>query len=217
MAWTTTTFTLLAMVMVMVMLTFTVAPVALQLISQPAAGSWNHPGGPDLQFSTHVKIFNHRRVTAYLAVVGQPLGYFQVMYPALANHSCGGYLNTTQVAQQRGCLFATNGGPFVMNQPPGQPTCLGYIVANGSLVLLDSTNNANFGLTQRGDFVMGTLSTDQVLDGQFVQLLSGFGWLLLNGTSMVPTSGGEIAPRTAIGTDAAGRLLIFEADVRSFS
>ena len=184
-----------------------------QYIVQPAAGTWYNPSGPELEFSVHTKIFNHRKVTGYLAVVSQPMGYFNVMYPQLPNGTCGGYLNTTQVAAERGCLFATNAGPFVMHQPYGQPTCLGYIVANGTIAQVDSTANANFGLTNDGSFVMGVLSTQQVLDMNFNQLVSGFGWLVQAGQNMVATAGGEIAPRTAIATDPNGKLLIFEADV----
>ena len=47
----------------------------------------------------------------------------------------------------------------------------------------------------------------------FVELVSGFGWLAQNGVNVVTTPGGEIAPRTAIGTDINGKLMIFEADV----
>jgi hypothetical protein len=40
----------------------------------------------------------------------------------------------------------------------------------------------------------------------------GFGWLLMEGVIQVASPGGLIAPRTAIGTDREGRLILFEAD-----
>ena len=46
---------------------------------------------------------------------------------------------------------------------------------------------------------------------KFTQLLSGFGWLVRNGTVQTDDMT-SVAPRTAIGTDAKGRLLLFEAD-----
>src|SRR5690606_23339567 len=65
----------------------------------------------------------------------------------------------------------------------------------------------------------------------FNQLIMGFHWLVRNGTVQVPAGmypkkgvfynqsrdlppilGGEIAPRTVIGTTATGELLIFQAD-----
>ena len=39
----------------------------------------------------------------------------------------------------------------------------------------------------------------------------GFGWLVRNG-EVVPSPGNQIAPRTAIGVDKEGKLLMFEAD-----
>src|SRR3989338_7976677 len=171
-------------------------------ITQKAAGVWNNPSGPELTFSAHVKIFNHRKVTAFLAVVAQPMGYFHVLFPQLPNGTCGGYLNTTERASQEGCLFATNGGPFVMHQPLGRPTCLGYVVSNGTVVEVDSTPNVNFGLTSTGEFLLGVLTPDQVQTLGFEELVSGFGWLAQAGGNAVSQAGGEIAPRTAICTDA---------------
>lgn len=59
---------------------------------------------------------------------------------------------------------------------------------------------------------MGVLTTAEVKSMPFTQLLSGFGWLVQKGVNMVTTSGGLIAPRTAIGTDKEGRMIMFEAD-----
>jgi len=69
----------------------------------------------------------------------------------------------------------------------------------------------NFGLTADGYFVFGALTIKQVLQLHFTELVTGFGWLVKEGEVM-PGRGGEIAPRTAIGADKEGRLLMFEVD-----
>jgi exopolysaccharide biosynthesis protein len=55
------------------------------------------------------------------------------------------------------------------------------------------------------------LSTVNINTLHFVQLIGAFDMLIVNGT-IVPSNAPLIAPRTAIGVDAFGRLLIFEAD-----
>merc|ERR1712137_913095 len=59
---------------------------------------------------------------------------------------------------------------------------------------------------------MGVLDPDQIPQMNFQQLLTGFGWLVKQGVNQVTSSGGEIAPRTAIGTNEDGELFLFEAD-----
>jgi len=75
----------------------------------------------------------------------------------------------------------------------------------------DPTSYPAFGLTSKAEFVLGALTPTDVHNMGFEQLLTGFGWLVKDGT-VVGNSGKEIAPRTAIGVDQAGRLLLFEAD-----
>jgi exopolysaccharide biosynthesis protein len=44
-------------------------------------------------------------------------------------------------------------------------------------------------------------------------LATGFGWLVRRGVSQVTSNSSTlIAPRTAIGTDSSGRVMIFQAD-----
>jgi len=42
--------------------------------------------------------------------------------------------------------------------------------------------------------------------------MSGFGWLVYNGSNTVRTQGGEAAPRTTIGVDDQGRLIMLVVD-----
>ena len=143
-----------------------------------------------------------------------PLDHFRVLFPEplLAPGTCGSYLQTSRRALLEGCLFATNGGPFSMHQLPGHPTCLGNIVSDGVLVQALNTTYANFGITKGGQWVMGEMTYSDVHSLDLQQLLTGFGWLVREGVNQVTTPGGLIAPRTAIGVDKEGHLLMFEAD-----
>jgi N-acetylglucosamine-1-phosphodiester alpha-N-acetylglucosaminidase len=144
------------------------------------------------------------------ATIANPCKHLHIYYPLAASdpHQCDGYLNTSAVGFEKRCVWATNGGPFIMGKTPPEPTCLGYIVSDSQLVQDTETSNVNFGITEQCDFVMGPMDSSYVQNAPFVQLVSGFGWLIQNGT-VVPTAGGEIAPRTAVGVDAQGQLLSF--------
>ena len=43
-------------------------------------------------------------------------------------------------------------------------------------------------------------------------IVSGFNWIVYNSTSTIGAKGGEQAPRTAIGVDRQGRLMMLEVD-----
>jgi len=90
---------------------------------------------------------------------------------------------------------------------------MGSLVSDGVVFsAVDGTGITQvFGLTRHGDFVLGTVSADEIKAMRFSQLITGFSLIVLNGTVVVGP-GGEIAPRTAIGVDKAGRLLLFVAD-----
>ena len=179
-------------------------------ITQPASTTGNSSAG--ISYNQAIKEFNGYNITAYYAWVLNPINHFRVLYPETSNGSCGGYLFTSRRAKSEGCIYATNGGPFVMHQAEGSATCLGNIVSDNEVVQVQSTSYMNFGLTQSGDFIMGLMQDSDITNLQFSQLLTGFQWLAIQGANQVTTSGGEIAPRTAIGTNSAGNLFLFEAD-----
>jgi hypothetical protein len=82
-------------------------------------------------------------------------------------------------------LCPDQGGPFVMHQLPGAPTCIGELVANGATVQLNTSDYPVFGLTFNGTFILGFVDPGDVPSYNFQQLLTGFGWLLYNGTVQV--------------------------------
>lgn len=183
---------------------------ASDYITQSASFSNNSDAG--LTYHTQSKMYNGYNTNAYYAWVSNPIPYFRVLYPTSSNGSCEGYLRPSRVAKEQNCQYATNGGPFVMYQLPGNPTCLGNIVSDGNVVQVQSTSNTNFGLTKDGEFVLGVLDSSDIQSLDFEQLITGFGWLIREGVNQVTSSGGEIAPRTAIGTNSKGNLILFEAD-----
>mmetsp|Transcript_12339 Transcript_12339/g.18407 ORF Transcript_12339/g.18407 Transcript_12339/m.18407 type:complete len:280 (+) Transcript_12339:2-841(+) len=126
---------------------------------------------------------------------------------------CGkGLFTTSDTSKVNKCKYATNGGPFTMKEPGA---CHGVLVENG-IVLENNYDvgvNAQFGVTNKSEWILGRLNdTAEVRSLGVKHALSGFGWLVYNSTNVVPKDGGKIAPRTAIGVDKDGKLLLFTID-----
>ncbi len=153
-----------------------------------------------------VRIKNSTAAT--LATVGNPQPFFHAYFTAASSgpSDCAREWTTRQ-ARHHKCLFATNGGPFSFKDLNGTH-CIGPLVSDGRTVVAGGGNV--FGLTTSGQFVLGKLGADY--GGlSFRQLIGAFGMLVVNGTAL-GSADPKVAPRTAIGVDAQGRLLIFEAD-----
>lgn len=179
-------------------------------VSVPAASTGGN--SPEISFSRLSAPSWSNGTQAFLAVSFNPAPFVRVLAPRLANGSCGGYENTSSAASAAGCAVAMNGGPFVMGQAPDASTCLGYVVADGHELETRGPPSAgfvSFGLLPNATFVLGAVPSDAVPG--FRELLTGFGWLVRDGAA-TPGAGGEIAPRTAVGVDARGRLMMLEAD-----
>ncbi len=109
-------------------------------------------------------------------------------------------------------------------------SCEGDVISNSVLINTatpDIQTTARFGLTKNGNWLTGYLTAAEVqnyaaLDGGLLQLISGHGWLVRDGSNFINESNviehmgdpflAEKAPRNAIGHDSQGRLLQFEAD-----
>jgi hypothetical protein len=158
----------------------------------------------------------------HVSTTAAPLLSFAVIEPPLG---CASAVNprerTSVTARSAHCVVAGNGGYF--NMTTG--TCLGNIVSDGRVVQSSTFANANFGLRASGTYVIGYISEAMVRDtvDPFVQLVAGVGWLVRNSSNYVRESflaedlgtqmtGNNFATiqsaRTAIGHDAAGRLLM---------
>jgi len=109
--------------------------------------------------------------------------------------------------------------------------CFGYIVSDGKTLSLENRSNASnvslpnhcvasfnsdcmsFGILDNGLFVIGYGLNPARTNLRFRQLISAGPWLVRDGR-VHPSigKGGEIAPRTTIGFDRAGNLLIVQFD-----
>mmetsp|Transcript_17654 Transcript_17654/g.33483 ORF Transcript_17654/g.33483 Transcript_17654/m.33483 type:complete len:335 (+) Transcript_17654:103-1107(+) len=131
---------------------------------------------------------------------------------------------TTQAAQSR-CQVAVNGGPF-----HADGTSVGVLIINGTVVTQqqqESTNTeslvgvgrtqGNTNTSKASSWVLGA-PPPSFDDLDF--FVTGFGWLVRDGTNVAPreedededTTGAVRAPRTAVGVTAAGHLVFVVAD-----
>jgi len=163
-----------------------------------------------------VVVTNHTgyNTSGFLAVVSNPINHFRVLYPHQPNNeTCAGYILPSVAAKKYKCAIATNGSPFTMEKNPiTGTTCLGDVVTAGSIVVSTPSVNA-FGMTADNKFVIGEITDARIKSLNVTELLSGFNWLVEQGSvSSNLQPGGEIAPRTLIGTDVDGRLILFVAN-----
>ena len=141
--------------------------------------------------------------------------HFSIVPPL---NGCPGAITVQVTAQYADCVVAMNAGYF--DVPTGG--CLGHLVTNGNQIkTADVPSFSSFGITQDGYYVTGHLD-DDLAGLQFAQLVSGMGWMVRNGTAYAAKDNiGFLAtyaraPRTAIGHDALGNLLIATADGNEF-
>lgn len=143
----------------------------------------------------------------FLFVTENAAPHFRTL-PPLGGNPCNKRTNTTVTASAANCTLATNGGPFDMSTG----ACMGILVHGGEFLQADYTADfVFFGLTDESEWIIGTIVASTSKKVRILEGLSGFNWLVRNGASVVGP-GGEVAPRTAIGVDAAGRLIMLEVD-----
>ena len=163
---------------------------------------------PSFPAYTNLTVLNFKDLPrkAYLVTTSEP---WNVVVPSPYPH-----LERTSVqAKKHDCRLATNGGPF---QADG--TCVGAAIVNGKVVA-DDFGGTGFGVTKGPEtkWVLGAVDSIQKAQELGVQhYVTGFDWLVENGQNVAKlynnTTGGEKAPRTAIGIDFEGRLLQMVAD-----
>ena len=90
--------------------------------------------------------------------------------------------------------------------------CDGGVFISEGKVLGSGGFGGMFGVTHDGRWVIGTLDNSTVDKLGVTYAVNAFSWLVRNGSSVVTQKGGEIAPRTTIGTTKDGKLLILEVD-----
>ena len=200
-------FTSLLLLCVICLTAKTLSVVASPYIMQSVyeSSSQANATGPII---THQKVTGYN-TTGYFFVIDNPVNHFHITYPWDKHASkCNGLSPTNLQAKANKCLLAMNGGPFSFDAP----NCLGHIVTDNKIILNQDTGNMDFGLLSNKTWIMGSLKADEVKAMDIQSLVTGFGWLVKEGKPEAIAEGGLIAPRTMIGTDKDGRLLMFEVD-----
>mmetsp|Transcript_85849 Transcript_85849/g.134245 ORF Transcript_85849/g.134245 Transcript_85849/m.134245 type:complete len:303 (+) Transcript_85849:69-977(+) len=139
----------------------------------------------------------------YLAVIANAAPHFHI------EGSCTSVAKTSATAKEAGCRYAVNGGPFNSWLSGG---CIGPTISHGRVLNEDwNTSYASFGLTSKGEWVVGHFASKAILGSNIVEGMTGFGWLVRNGRSVAP-SDDQKAERTAIGVNRQGDLMLLQVD-----
>eukprot|EP00762_Andalucia_godoyi_P006275 ANDGO_05865.mRNA.1 hypothetical protein CAOG_02765 len=165
------------------------------------------------------RVINNQLVHGYVVQVPDPIGKVSVEEPL---NGCPGLIRTSVSAEQARCKYAMNAGFFDVYRG----TCLGHVVSNGKTVesKLGRIDNAVFGILKNGSYAVGYVTKADVSAAlPFQQLVSGVTYLIRAGEVSILTDSiayespdydfvWEKAPRTAIGFNQAGELLLAEVD-----
>jgi N-acetylglucosamine-1-phosphodiester alpha-N-acetylglucosaminidase len=139
---------------------------------------------------------------------------------------------TSKQAQQHGCHVATNGGPFHKDGTSVGGVVIDFNIAStdfsqhdvgfGIIVVANNNDNNTDNRHHSSFWILGGITNASEAKELGVQYyLTGFDWLVYEGQSTVSTSctnhsneeeGEDRAPRTAIGVDKHGRLLLLVVD-----
>ena len=102
-----------------------------------------------------------------------------------------------------------NGGPFDMAHGACDE---GVFYHEGQALGSGGYVRPHFGALRNGSWVLGTLGNASVARSLgIVESLPGFYWLVRRGANVAPT-GSYRAPRTTIGVDQRGRMMLLEVD-----
>ena len=144
----------------------------------------------------------------HLAVVEHAQPHFRMLGP-LGGEPCGKRVRTSVTARANKCRYATNGGPFNMKDgscSDGVGFHEGKVLGTGGFA------RPLFGSLANGSWVLGTVSNASAAARLgVVEAIPGFYWLVRGGRNVAP-NGTYWAPRTTIGVDRRGRLLVLEVD-----
>ena len=144
-------------------------------------------------------------IPAVLATVEAPLGFLTVL--AAGGDTCK-RRRTSWVAKAAGCQYAVNGGSF--NMKTG--ACAGTVISGGTQISMSDSAFASWGLT-RTQYVFGIINHSVASMNDVQECVSGFvGPLLIKDGQTYISGSTKVAPRTAVGIDAAARLLLLTVD-----
>mmetsp|Transcript_17850 Transcript_17850/g.42076 ORF Transcript_17850/g.42076 Transcript_17850/m.42076 type:complete len:293 (+) Transcript_17850:14-892(+) len=144
--------------------------------------------------------------SAFIATITDPR-YFAVLPPL--EGKCGARVKTSTTAAAHNCIYATNGGFFDMKTG----ACIGNLISNGTIIELPGDNRCNFGITTDDEYIVGALNETESRNIKFNNLIAAGPWLVRAGQPQVDVHGGGlIAPRTAVGFNSTGALLLVVVD-----
>ena len=146
---------------------------------------------------------------------------------------CGAQVRTHVLAEKYKCRYTVNvsaGAPFASSFEASEAAAqagsgwnmtdgdckYGYFV-NGGKICGSGGFGTQFGVTKTGDWIVGGISNQSVQEQLGLSYSTGtYGWLVRNGSVITPPDPPDkpksTAPRTALGVDRAGRLLMLVVD-----
>ena len=116
-------------------------------------------------------------------------------------------------ARRHRCAWATNGGPFNRDGSTS-----GALIVNGQIIIDDFGGAVGLGVTAgpSPQWILGPIKKEDVLRFSLLHFVTGFDWLVYNGVNVAPEQkfkpAIKRAPRTAVGVDRAGNLIVMVAD-----
>ncbi|KAL7569227.1 hypothetical protein ACA910_016782 [Epithemia clementina (nom. ined.)] len=139
---------------------------------------------------------------------------FSVIAPYSSNNSHALRLERVSVqAGRHNCSWGINGGPFHKDG-----STAGALIIDGKIIIDDFGGAAGFGVTGKPtvQWVLGSLTKERAYQLGVVHFVTGFDWLVYNGENVAAKQrfkpAIKRAPRTAVGVDKTGNLLIIVAD-----
>jgi hypothetical protein len=177
------------------------------LVEVPFADRQYSPTTSSHTFSIHTH--NGGRYKGYVVVTA---AVWSVALPSYGDECHQALQTTSTQAKHHNCtVAATNGGPFQADGTPVGPVIFNQtIVANPH----DFPSPVGFGSTMNDTWILGSLASASEAK-RVRHFVSGFNWLVLNGTIHVPDhnpTGADQAPRTAVGVTRNGQLLLLVVD-----
>jgi exopolysaccharide biosynthesis protein len=134
---------------------------------------------------------------------------------------------TSSFAKNHDCVYAINGGPFQSYITGG---CISLVISNGKVIHsgfqyydnmtvveqeVDSSY-IGFGVSYDNEWILGNIITDDGnLKVQVKEFVSGLSGWLIRDEKIIPSINEEsdvYAPRSAIGVNSEGNLIIFQVD-----
>ncbi len=173
-------------------------------------------------------------IDGYLALIK---GVTADLFSVLVRNSQCSLRKTSSYAADESCIYAVNGGVFKSYINGG---CIGLVISNGQVIhsgygneskqssLIKDDSFVGFGVTYKNEWVLGDISSVVTNNNpneiqrrasssrdvlQVKEFINGLGWLVKD-NEIVPTKhdSDAFAPRTAIGVDIEGNIIMFQVD-----